>query len=247
MLKILGQWVIMHVFVAHLIGATYDLFTGIERGVIALNPKLRMSLFAGAGLLIGAFAMWLFLSLGQGWGREYPSGVPPLPSASSAPLSCAIAVAQCIQNNDFAALSKWIHPQKEVLFTPFSTVEKDKNLSFSAEEIVGFASDKTSFLWGITAGEGAPIQMTPLEYFRRYVGDQDYTRATQAAVNSVIKTGNHVENVADVFPNGVFVDLYIAQVDPKWEGMDWRSLKIVFEEYEGQLKVVAFVHSEWSA
>ena len=160
------------------------------------------------------------------------------------PLESALRVAACIKADDFAGLSAWIHPEKGVTFTPFSTVDREKDLNFSSAQVAGFATDKQIYLWGLTDSEGAPIQLTTLDYMHRYVGGRDYTRAPLTAVDIVLKTGNRQENVAEAYPDSIFVELHIPQVDPKWKGADWSSLKVVFEEYQGQLKVIALIHSE---
>jgi hypothetical protein len=211
-----------------------------------VKPALRGTLCASAGLLVGAVAVWLLFCTGA---VKAPGGAsnPPAGAAETgagSPLYAALEVAECLRADDFAALAAWVHPQKGVLFTPYSTVEFDKNLSFTDREVALFAHDKTTYLWGVTDGEGKPIQLTPLEYVRRYVSDRDYACAPLAAVGSVLKQGNSVENVAEAFSSGIFVELHIPQVDPKLEGLDWSSLKIVFEEYEGQLKVIALIHSQ---
>ena len=211
-----------------------------------MKPALRVILLLLAGLLLGASLMCLPLMTGALPQGMYPAppGIPQDETVN--PLECALRVAVCIQGDDFAQLSAWVHPEKGVMFTPYSTVDPERDLTFTAADVAGFAFDKRFYLWGLTDAEGAPIQMTALDYIHRYVGGRDYTHAPMASVGNVLKTGNSVENVAEAFPGCVFVELHIPQVDPKLEGLDWSSLKVVFEEYQGRLKVVALIHSEWT-
>ena len=56
------------------------------------------------------------------------------------------------------------------------------------------------------------------------------------------RTGNCPENAGELFPDGVFVEYHDPGTE-EFDGLDWSSLKIVMEEYEGSLKVVAIVNS----
>ena len=210
-----------------------------------MRPALRAVLLLLAGLLLGASLMCVLMvtdSLPHEW---YPIHGTPVENAGD-PLECALRVAACIQADDFAGLSAWIHPEKGVMFTPYSTVDPERDLTFTAAEVAGFATDKKLYLWGLTDAEGAPIQMTALDYMHRYVGGFDYSHAPMTSVGIVLKTGNSVENVAEAYPGSTFVELHIPQIDPKLEGFDWSSLKVVFEENQGRLKVIALIHSEWT-
>ena len=213
-----------------------------------MKTSMRNALFIVSGLIAG-FALCCLLNVAGllpfADGRAYPEECKVL---ADSPLLSALNVARCIKEDDFSGLGDMIHPEKGVAFTPMSTVDPENDLTFSAAAVSAFETDKQLYLWGVADGEGAPIRMTPLDYMRRYVGDRDYVRAPITSVGFVVRTGNREENVLDVFPKSdyVFVELHIPQLDPKWEGMDWSSLKVVFAEYSGELKVVALIHSEWT-
>ena len=213
-----------------------------------MSSFLKKTLPVLAGLLVGILLAYLLFAAGvfPTIGSPSPHGISD--ELANSPLLSALRVAVCIKEDDFAGLGEWIHPEKGVYFTPLSTVDLSTDRSFSAAEVSAFATDGQLYLWGVANGEGAPIQMTPLDYIRRYVGDRDYSLAPIISVGLVNKTGTRMENVSTVFPEPdyVFVEFHIPLLDPKWEGMDWSSLKVVFEEYQGSLKVVALIHSEWT-
>jgi len=212
-------------------------------GGIALKPAFRTALIALAGFFMGVILICSLLITGvlspEIFSTRTAANRPP----AANPLESALLVAFHVKMDDFPQLSTWIHPEKGVIFTPFSTVDPERDLSFSAQEVANFAADRTVYLWGLTAVEGAPIQMSALDYMHRYVGERDYAMAPLAAVGSILRTGDSPENVAEVFPNSIFVELHIPHAGPK-RADDWSSLKIVFEEYEDELKVIAFIHSE---
>lgn len=156
----------------------------------------------------------------------------------------AMEVAGYIRDGDWAALAGTVHP-KGVVFTPYSSVS-DSDLRFSPEEVAAFGSNTKTYLWGSYEGSGAPMNLTVGEYFLRFVNNADYTRAPLLGVDRVICSGNAVENAADAYPDGHFVELYYDGIDPIKEGFDWCALKLVFEPLNGHLMLVGVIHSEWT-
>ena len=101
-------------------------------------------------------------------------------------------------------------------------------------------------LAGCNDGSGDPIEMTPAEYFKKFVFDRDYTLSPEIGVDAIVKSGNSLENITEVFPNIRFVDFHIPGTDPSAGGLDWSSLRLGFEKYEGELKLTVIVHSQWT-
>lgn len=157
----------------------------------------------------------------------------------------ALEVAGYIRDGDWASLAGSVHPDKGVVFTPYSSVS-DSDLRFTPEEVAAFGSDSKVYMWGSYDGSGAPITLSVAEYFAEFVGNVDYTLAPLLAVDRVLSSGNAVENVADAYPDAHFVELYYNGLDPVNEGFDWCALKLVFEPVDGHLMLVGIIHSEWT-
>lgn len=170
---------------------------------------------------------------------------PAEQAGNGALVSRALEVAGYIRDRDWAALAGTVHPEKGVVFTPYSSVS-DSDLRFTAEEVAAFGSDGKTYLWGAYDGSGAPMNLTVEDYFSQFVSNADYTRAPLLAVDRVLSSGNAVENVADVYPEARFVELYYDGMDPVNEGFDWCALKLVFEPLDGNLMLVGVIHSEWT-
>jgi hypothetical protein len=59
--------------------------------------------------------------------------------------------------------------------------------------------------------------------------------------------GNSVDNAAQVYPDARIVEYHVPGRNPDYGGMDWRSLRLVFEEGEGgRWLLVAVIHDEWT-
>lgn len=217
------------------------------------------------GLVLGA--LLLFLILTRGWlpntrvtittgttDRSVNTIVTPAARQSDPPdapvgnevlLARAMEVAGYLRDQDWSALAGAIHPEKGVRFTPYSSVS-DGDMVFSPEETAAFGSDTRSYMWGYSDGAGEPMTMTVRSYFKEFVFNADFTQAPLLAVNRVQVYGNALENVADAYPEGSFVEFYYDGLDPANEGFDWCALKLVFESYQGRLMLVGVIHSQWT-
>lgn len=55
-----------------------------------------------------------------------------------------------------------------------------------------------------------------------------------------------LENQFEVYENPIIVEYYFSGFDPEYEGIDWRSLRLVFEQYEGSWKLVGIINNQWT-
>jgi len=160
----------------------------------------------------------------------------------------AYDVLEYIKDEDYVALSRFAHPELGVVFSPCATVTLSANKCFDAGQIAAFGTDTNLYVWGVSNGHGEPIEMTPSDYFARYVFKKDYTTAPLIGVNSIVRSGNALENISDVFPGIQFVDFHIPgdEVNSAAD-LNWSSLRLGFEEYDGRLWLAVISYSEWTA
>jgi len=159
----------------------------------------------------------------------------------------AYKILDYIKAGDYNALSHVVHPEHGIMFSPQATVDKSTNKHFSSDEIAAFGTDMDIYVWGVYGASGEPIEMTPAEYFDRYVFFKDYTCAPYIGINRVIRSGNALENIMEVFPDMQFVEFNIpgSEQDPAAD-FNWCTLRLGFEEHAGSLWLTAIIHSEWS-
>lgn len=161
-------------------------------------------------------------------------------------LGSACAVNRAIQQNNWAALSAYVHPDLGVTFTPYSTVEPASDLTFTADQIKNLSQDQNIYTWGFEDGRGDPIQMTVSQYFERYVYDRDYTQVPEIGIDRIMTGGNALENLAEAYAGCRFVDFSFPSADPVNDGLDWSSLKLVFQPEGERWYLVGIVHGEWT-
>ena len=157
-----------------------------------------------------------------------------------------------IQNKDFETLSKFIHPDKGVRFSPYAYIDIQKDLIFTPAQIKNFFQDTQKYQWGEYDGSGEPMEFIPSAYYKRFIYDQDFAKAKEIGVNKIIGQGNTINNISKAYPEASFIEYHFPGFDPKYGGMDWRSLRLVFkqggkgEQKNGQWFLIGIVHAEWT-
>ena len=139
-----------------------------------------------------------------------------------------------------------IHPTKGVRFTPYTTVSSEADKVFNKDSIKNFFQDETEYLWGHYDGSGEDILLKPNDYYERFVYDEDYVNAEIVSYNEIMSSNNNIENQFKIYPNSIIVEYYFSGFNPDYSGMDWRSLRIVFEKENDEWYVIGIIHNEWT-
>lgn len=225
----------------------------------------RSALLCVLALLLGA-AAGLLLNFSQLGGRGLlapnaaattapnPALLSPQTAASGDPdsnaplLEAGNAVLAALKKDDIQSLAALVDSERGVTFTPYSTVDPHSDLTFSPDQLSQAGVSGTRYVWGYTQGKGDPITMTLPEYLDAYVFNIDYTQAPVIGVDSVLSSGNSLENVRDAYPGDRFLEYYFPGQDPEVGGLDWCALKLVFRDADdnGSYRLVGVIHSEWT-
>ena len=157
-----------------------------------------------------------------------------------------------LKNRNLENLSKLVHPDKGVRFSPYTYVRVEPgspegaDIVFGSAHIANFFADQTVYNWGRFDGSGEPIDLTFEAYFARFIYDADFARPHAVGYNEIIGRGNTINNIAEVYPNAVTIEYHFEGFDPTFAGFDWRSLRLMLEEKEGDWYLVGIVHDEWT-
>ena len=130
-------------------------------------------------------------------------------------------------------------------FTPYAYVQPS-DLVFPTQQIPGLFDDAAVYHWGVYDGSGEPIDLTFAQYYEDFVYDQDYAQAEEVGYNERLGSGNSIENSQAFYPDAFVVEYHFSGFDPQYAGMDWRSLRLVFQQHEGAWYLVGIIHDEWT-
>lgn len=153
-------------------------------------------------------------------------------------------VIKLIKNRDINALSKYAHPKKGIMFSPYSDLKNNDNQIIEKKELVKIYEKNEELVWGEYDGTGVRILLTFDNYFDRFIYDEDFIEY-EPNYDSIMGTGNSIENMNSVFPYARSVEYYTPGTE-EYAYMDWKSLRLLYEIYRGKYYLVAVVHNEWT-
>lgn len=173
------------------------------------------------------------------------SSAVPAEMGNSSLLQAAIKILDELNAGNTMALTNDIDPDKGITFTSYSTVNFSTDVHFSSKEFSAALDTSSDYIWGMIPGDSEPVRMTLSEYLEEFVWDADYCSAPEIGIDTVLYTGNALENVAEAYPGCRFVDFYIPGHGD--DNQDFSSLKLVFSWNAGKWTLVGVIHSEWLA
>ena len=157
----------------------------------------------------------------------------------------AEAVVQAFKDRDLDKLRQLVHPTKGVQFSPYVYIHEDTAQKFQQDTLPGF-DDNTLYVWGEHDGSGETIKLTFKDYYEKFIYDHDYVNREKLGEDEVIRIGNMVNNIKEIFPESYIADYHFSGFDKSFEGIDWASLVVVVEQHEDNWYVVAITRTQWT-
>lgn len=153
------------------------------------------------------------------------------------------AILLAIKNSDMVKLSTFVWPQG-LRFSPYEYVNTGTDIILTSGEIYyGQAMSRSFTRWSYD-GSGEPINLWIWQYREKFVYDVDFTTAPEIYHNQKFQRGNTTNNIFDIYTGKEIVEYHFPQIDPQYEGMDWKSLYLVLENISGQRYLIWIVHGQ---
>lgn len=149
------------------------------------------------------------------------------------------------RDQNVAELKKYFS-ENGVRFSPYAHIDSVDDVRLNSEEFADALNSNRILVWGNFDGSGEPIKLGISDYLKRFVYNADYLNAEAVGYNEVIKKGNTINNLDLVYPGYTFIDYHFSGFDPKFKGMDWTSLRLVFKKENGDYFLVGVVHDQWT-
>jgi hypothetical protein len=153
-----------------------------------------------------------------------------------------------LKNKNYSAFANYIHPVEGIRFSPYGFIDTVHDIKLTKQKFINEAgkSVQDMIIWGEFDGTGDPIKMTLNNYMQRFIYDVDFVKPEKRSVNKFIGAGNSLNNLEMVYKNCDFTESNFSGFDKKYEGMDWRSLRLVFKVRDRKFFLVGIVHDEWT-
>lgn len=151
-----------------------------------------------------------------------------------------------LKEQDISKLASLIHPQKGVQFSPYSYINTATDIQVQGSNLAALWANSSLTHWGTLDGSGDPIDLTMPNYWTKFVYNANFAAAPQTSYNTIIGKGNMSNNVFSVYPTASYitVEYHFPGFDPQYQGIDWTSLRLVFEYSGSQWYLVAIVHDQ---
>jgi hypothetical protein len=116
----------------------------------------------------------------------------------------------------------------------------------SKEKVSDIPKDKEKRLFGYTDGKGDPIMLSVADFMKKYIYTHDYLNAKDVAENKTLGRGNSVNNIVKDAAGRVFLAYHFDGFDPKYEGMDWTTLYLIFDMENDMYKLRGIAKDNWT-
>jgi hypothetical protein len=187
---------------------------------------------------------------GAGWVNlvhlRPPGTDPPEVVGTEDPRAAAAAeeVRTALVDADHEALAGFVD-ERGLTVSAYAFVDDDAPV-LAAGDITGAPEDDTIVVWGVTDGEGAPIELTIERRLRQLGTDYALTSTDAVGFDTRVGTGNTIDNLAERFPGASVVEYHFAGTS-LYEDFDWSSLRFVFDTAgEGAPVLLAIVEDGWT-
>lgn len=154
------------------------------------------------------------------------------------------AIIQSLKDKNYKSFAVYIHPEKGVRFSMYAFVNPEQDKKFSRADFEKYLPTKTIFTWGTLDGSGDLYKATINEYLENWVYSKDFA-AGQVSLNEFQGSGNSLNNLKKIYPNADFTENFIKGSEAS-SGIDWKCLRLVFEQFQGKYYLVAIINDQWT-
>lgn len=172
--------------------------------------------------------------------------VCPLPGTGSQQTSLtgvAQQTIQAIKSGDFLTLAT-LASASGVRFTPYEHVNVATDIVLSTGQIANALAISAAYNRWSYDGSGEPINLWIGQYRAKFVYDVDFATAPIQQRNQVVQHGNIINNIATVYANKQIIEYHFTGFDAQYEGIDWKSLYLVFDQENGAWKLIGVIHGQ---
>ena len=157
----------------------------------------------------------------------------------------ALRIQRALANKDFARITDDIHPTRGVRFSMYAYVRPKSDKVFNRAQYAQYLQQSNiRFTWGERDGSGEPLIIPLPTYLDTWVDGRKFNNVN-ISVNKITNNGNSINNLKDIYQNSDVVEFYYKGTE-EYAGIDWRVLRLVFDEYQGKRYLVAVVNDQWT-
>lgn len=154
------------------------------------------------------------------------------------------AILFLLKKRNYSRLSKFVSPHRGVRFSMYAHVTVKTDKVFTKADFDKYLSSDMVFTWGERDGSGDRFTATLRNYLSQWVFAADYSEG-RFSYNKFLVEGNSQNNLEKIYVKDVFTENYLPGTAQN-SFMDWKVLRLVFEEIQGKYYLVAIVNDQWT-
>ena len=155
-------------------------------------------------------------------------------------------ILKSLKEKGYTGLAEFIHPKLGIRFSPYAYIDTTVDQLLSRNKLIALGKSQKKIKWGFEDATEKPIKLSINNYVKEFVYDVDFLNAEKKGVNKFFGGGNSLNNLKEIYPRCNFAEFYFSGIDPKFDGMDWRALRLVFKDYKKKYYLIAIVHDQWT-
>ncbi|GHW03006.1 hypothetical protein AGMMS50249_7920 [candidate division SR1 bacterium] len=167
---------------------------------------------------------------------------------NSSLLTLGREILELLSVKDMAGLSLYVG--EELYFLPYPFMQSSDRFvmqMFFARELAELPSLTGEYLRGYGDGNGEPMKLTFNDYYNQFIRDADYLTAPEIFQGTEVATrGNTIMQLADLFPGSEIIEYHIPGTIEGFDGIDRKSLYLVFVQENGSWELKAIAHGAWT-
>ena len=150
-----------------------------------------------------------------------------------------------LASKQYAALVSFIDTVRGISFSPYDYVNGEDTV-LTIQQFISLSGPQQhkKILWGYEDASGDSIYISLLEYFRRYVYDVPFVKPAAFQVLRVTEQDT-IRNLVERYGDCIYTRSYFPGFDKKYNGMDWRALRLFFYQRNGRWYLTGIMHEEW--
>lgn len=150
-----------------------------------------------------------------------------------------------IKNDNYKKFATYIDPQGSIRFSPYAFIDTARDRNLSAHQFLQLVQQPKKINWHSGFDE-KPERLTVKEYFKKYVYDVDFLNAELKSINQYHSQGTDLNNIMEAYPGCDVVEFFFPGFEKKYEGLDFRALRLVYRSRSNQLFLAGVVHDKWT-
>jgi hypothetical protein len=206
----------------------------MKKTFLLISLSFTLLLFTGCWINLSSNPSWTTTRSVESWTIDHSDFTGSMQT-----------VLLALKTEDFATLASFVWPQG-LRFSPYEYVNTWTDVVLTTELVANAPTLSRSFTRWAYDGSGEPMDLWIGQYFEKFVNDADYANAPEVLYNQSAQRWNTTNNIAQVYQNKTWVDFYFSGFDAQYEGMDRKSLTLVFDQINGQWYLIGIVHASWT-